>query len=61
MVVLATCVSLVLGIISFACQIYVSRQLSKTGVKVGLPIGRRSWITPFVMGWQYAKKLDIVE
>jgi hypothetical protein len=24
-----------------------------------LPIGRQSWIAPFVIGWQYAKQLDI--
>jgi hypothetical protein len=55
------CITFVLGLISLICQIYVSRQLSKTGTKVGLPIGRRSWITPFVMGWQYSKQLEIVD
>jgi hypothetical protein len=55
------CITFALGIISLGCQIYVSRQLKKAGERVRLPIGRRSWITPFVMGWQYAKQLEIVD
>jgi hypothetical protein len=55
------CITLALGIVSLLCQIYVSRQLKKAGEKVSLPIGRRSWITPFMLGWQYAKQLEIVD
>jgi hypothetical protein len=55
------CITLALGIISLGCQIYVSGQLKKAGEKVSLPIGRRSWLTPFVLGWQYAKQLEIVD
>ena len=60
-VVSVFCITVVLGIISLGFQIYVSRQLKKAGEKVSLPIGRRSWITPFVLGWQYAKQLEIVD
>ncbi len=60
-VVSVFCITVVLGIISLVCQIYVSRQLKKAGEKVGIPLGRRSWITPFVLGWQYAKQLEIVD
>lgn len=55
------CITLALGIISLLCQLYVSRQLKKAGEKVSLPIGRRSWLTPFILGWQYAKQLEIVD
>lgn len=55
------CITLFLGIISLGCQIYVSRQLKKAGEKVRLPIGRHSWLTPFVLGWQYAKQLEIMD
>jgi hypothetical protein len=55
------CITLAFGVISFGFQIYVSRQLKKAGEKVSLPIGRRSWITPFVLGWQYSKQLEIID
>lgn len=57
----AFCITIALGLISLVCQIYVSRQLSKAGTKVPIPIGKRSWITPFVLGWQNSKQLDIVD
>ena len=57
----AFCITLVLGLISLVCQIYVSRQLSKAGAKVNIPIGKRSWITPFVQGWQNPKQLEITD
>lgn len=57
----AFCITCALGIISLACQIYVSRQLSKAGSKVNIPIGKHSWITSFVQGWQYAKQLEIMD
>jgi hypothetical protein len=53
------CLTIVLGLMSFGCQIYVSRQLSKAGAKVSIPLGKRSWITPFVQGWQNSKQLAI--
>ena len=55
------CITLALGIVSLLCQLYVSRQLKKAGEKVSLPIGKRSWVTPFMLGWQYAKQLEIVD
>ena len=55
------CVTVVLGLISLVCQIYVSRQLSKAGAGVNIPIGKRSWITPFVQGWQNSKQLEIMD
>ncbi len=61
LVVSIFCITIFLGVISLGCQIYVSRQLKKAGEKVSLPIGRRSWLTPFVLGWQYAKQLEIVD
>jgi hypothetical protein len=57
----AFCITFALGFISLGCQIYVSRQLSKAGAKINLPIGKRSWITPFIQGWQNAKQLAIVD
>ena len=57
----AFCITIALGLISLICQIYVSRQLSKAGAKVPIPIGKRSWITPFVLGWQNSKQLEIVD
>ena len=57
----AFCITFVLALISLICQIYVSRQLSKAGAKVNIPIGKRSWITPFVQGWQNSKQLEIVD
>lgn len=57
----AFCMTSVLALISLVCQIYVSRQLSKAGAKVNIPIGKRSWITPFVQGWQSSKQLEIVD
>ena len=57
----AFCITIVLGLISLICQIYVSRQLSKAGAKVNIPIGKRSWVTPFVQGWQNSKQLEIVD
>lgn len=53
------CLTIVLGIISFVCQIYVSRQLAKAGVTISVPLGKRSWITPFIQGWQNSKQLGI--
>lgn len=55
------CLTLFLGLVSLGFQIYVSRQLKKAGTKVGIPLGKRSWIAPFVLGWQYAKPLEIVD
>ena len=55
------CVTFVLALISLCLQIYVSRQLKKAGQKVNWPIGKRSWITPFVAGWQNAKNLEMTE
>ena len=55
------CLTFVLGLISLICQIYVSRLLSRAGGKVNIPIGKRSWITPFVQGWQNAKQLEITD
>jgi hypothetical protein len=57
----AFCITIALGLISLVCQIYVSRQLSKAGAKVNIPIGKHSWITPFVQGWQNSKQLEIVD
>jgi hypothetical protein len=53
------CLTVVLGLISLGFQIYVSRRLSRDGTRVGIPVGKRSWITPFVLGWQNAKQLEI--
>ena len=55
------CVTLLSGLISLGFQLYVSRQLKKIGEKLGIPLGKRSWIRPFVLGWQYAKQLEIVD
>ncbi len=55
------CITIVLGMISLGIQIWVSRQLSKVGEKIGAPIGKRSWITPFILGWQHAKALEITD
>jgi hypothetical protein len=55
------CLTLFLGLVSLGFQIYVSRQLKKAGAKVGIPVGKRSWIAPFVLGWQYAKPLEIMD
>ncbi len=55
------CITIVLGMISLGIQIWVSSQLSKAGEKIGAPIGKRSWITPFILGWQHAKVLEITD
>lgn len=53
------CATAVIALLSLVLQIYVSRQLRAEGHRVGLPIGKRSFITPFVLGWQNAKALDL--
>jgi hypothetical protein len=55
------CITVVLSLISLVCQIYVSRLLARAGGKVMIPVGKRSWITPFVQGWQNAKQLEITD
>lgn len=61
MLVPAFCITVALGLVSLVCQIYVSRQLSRAGAKVNLPVGKRSWITPFIQGWQNSKQLEITD
>ena len=55
------CVTVFLGVMSLGFQIYVSRRLRKEGKKIGQPVGKRSWIEPFVLGWQNAKAWEIVD
>lgn len=51
--------TLILALVSWGFQIPIARKLKKAGVNLGAQIGKRSWITPFVMGWKRADELDI--
>jgi len=53
------CGTLVLGLLSLGFQIYISRRLRKAGQEVGIALGKRSWIQPFVLGWKHADQLGI--
>jgi hypothetical protein len=54
------CGTLVLGILSLVFQIYVSRRLRNEGQNIGIPIGKSSWIRPFVLGWKYADQMGLL-
>jgi hypothetical protein len=54
------CGTLVLGLVSLGFQIHVSSRLRKEGQQIGIPLGKSSWIRPFVMGWKYADQLGIL-
>ncbi len=51
--------TLILALVSWGFQISVARKLKKVEIDPGLQIGKRSWITPFVMGWKRVDELDI--
>ncbi|MBN1429094.1 MAG: hypothetical protein JXB07_11965 [Anaerolineae bacterium] len=55
------CATMFLALISLGFQIYMSRRLSKEGEKMPLPIGGGSWLTSFILGWQYARQLGLTE
>jgi hypothetical protein len=42
-------------------RLYIARQLSKEGEKMPSLIGGGSWLTPFILGWQYARQLGLTE
>ena len=46
---------------SFGFQIYVSRQLKNAGKKWNTHIGKYTWLRPYLLGWQHAKELQIVD
>jgi hypothetical protein len=52
-------VTLVFGLIGWVFQIIVARRLKQSGQDPGVQVGKRSWITPFILGWKNSESLGI--
>jgi len=44
--------TLIFALISWVIQIFVSRRLKKLDLQPGAAVGKRSWLRPFILGWQ---------
>lgn len=52
--------TLIVALVSWIIQIYVSRRLKKAGMDTGPNVGKSSWIQPLILGWQNAEELGIL-
>ncbi|MGD8633597.1 MAG: hypothetical protein PVF85_08525 [Anaerolineales bacterium] len=52
-------ITLIFALIGWVFQIIVARRLKKSGIDSGVQVGKRSWITPFILGWKNSEALGI--